>query len=130
MNGFAVPEIRLVTTPMVPMTACCSKPDVAKGWSFESVRIQWSTKLDEQLTDVGRVRRKRVGIEDEHDGPESEVSNRILAFPPNLHPEGPVLPSFTEYSVCEGSQFDCLHALKDNSHRASIRVTPCCCSND
>lgn len=35
MNGFAVPEIRLVTTPMVPMTACCSKPDVAKGWSVE-----------------------------------------------------------------------------------------------
>lgn len=31
MNGFAVPEIKLVTTPMVPMTACCWKPDVAKG---------------------------------------------------------------------------------------------------
>lgn len=31
MKGFAVPEIKLVTTPMVPMTACCSKPDVAKG---------------------------------------------------------------------------------------------------
>ena len=33
MNGFAVPEMRFVTTPIVPMTACCSKPDVANGWS-------------------------------------------------------------------------------------------------
>jgi hypothetical protein len=31
MNGFAVPDIRLVTTPIVPITACCSKPEVANG---------------------------------------------------------------------------------------------------